>query len=190
MGRVVTGLVIGGVAGVLVLLVLIWVLLTYNRLVRLRNQVQNSWAQIEVQLKRRYDLVPNLVETVKGYAVHERDTLEAVTEARAAASSLQAPTQQAANDDALTGTLKSLFAVAEAYPDLKANQEFLQLQQQLEDTENRIAYARQYYNDAVLTLNTKVSTVPSVLVASMFGFRRAQFFQAGAGEAGPVPVQF
>ena len=143
-----------------------------------------------MQLKRRYDLVPNLVETVKGYAAHERQTLQAVTDARAMASSAQGPAQQAASDDALTKTLKSLFAVAESYPDLKANQEFLNLQQQLDETENRISYARQYYNDAVLGLNTKVSTIPSAIVASMFHFQQAQFFQAGSGEDGPVAVQF
>ena len=181
-------------ATVIVLTVVVVVLglsvLGYNGLVRRRNQVDNAWSQIDVQLKRRYDLIPNLVETVKGYAGHERGTLEAVTEARARAIGAQGPADQASAESVLTGALKSLFAVAESYPDLRASQNFLQLQQELSATEDRAAYARQYYNDAVLTYNNAVSTVPQSIFAAMFKFRPREYFQAGGEERGPVPVQF
>jgi LemA protein len=186
----VTAVIVVVVIAVLVVVVGLWFAVTYNRLVRQRNHVQDAWAQVEVQLKRRYDLVPNLVETVKGYAAHERQTLEAVTEARAGAVQAQSPGEQAAGENALTGALRSLFAVAESYPDLKANQNFLGLQQQVEETESRIAYARQYYNDAVLGLNNSVSTFPSALVASTAHIARAEFFRTGPGEEGPVAVRF
>ena len=140
----------------LVVLVLLYVIVTYNGLVRLRNRIQNAWAQIDVQLRRRYDLIPNLVETVKGYAAHEKSTLEAVTQARANAINAQGPVDQARAENMISDALKSLFAVSEAYPDLKANQNFLALQEELSGTEGRISYARQYYNDAVLRLNTKI----------------------------------
>jgi LemA protein len=159
--------------------------LIYNGLVRRRNQVDNAWSQIDVQLKRRYDLIPNLVETVKGYASHERGTLEAVTEARARAINAQGPA-----DHGLTGALKSLFAVAESYPDLRASQNFLELQQELSATEDRTAYARQYYNDAVLTYNNAVTTVPQSIFAAIFKFRTREYFQVGGEERGPVRVQF
>src|SRR5687767_8930294 len=158
------------VLGVVALLVLLLVLL-YNRLVTLRNRVENAWAQVDVQLKRRYDLIPNLVETVKGYAKHERGTFEAVTNARANAINAQGVAPQAEAENMLSQTLKSLFAVAEAYPDLKANQNFLSLQEELTATEGRIAYARQFYNDAVLQMNNKVQSFPSNIIANMFGFR-------------------
>ena len=164
--------------------------LIYNGLVRRRNQVDNAWSQIDVQLKRRYDLIPNLVETVKGYASHERGTLEAVTEARARAINAQGPADQASAENGLTGALKSLFAVAEAYPDLKADQNFAALQDELATTENRIAYSRQYYNDAVQTYNTGIQTVPANFVAGMFGFRDREYFTAPEEERGPVRVQF
>jgi LemA protein len=173
-----------------VVLVLVVSVLIYNGLVRRRNQVDNAWSQIDVQLKRRYDLIPNLVETVKGYASHEQGTLEAVTEARAQAIGAQGPADQAAAENVLTGALKSLFAVAESYPDLKASQNFLELQQELSATEDRAAYARQYYNDAVLTYNNAVTTVPQSIFAAIFKFRTREYFQAGGEERGPVQVQF
>src|ERR1700724_1068750 len=153
----------------------------YNGLIRLRVQCDNAWADIDVQLKRRHDLIPNLVETVKGYAAHERGTFEAVTNARANAISAQGPAQQAQAENMLTGALKSLFAVAEAYPDLKANQNFLSLQEELTSTEDRISYARQFYNDSVQTFNTGIQTFPRNLLAGMFNFQPRQFFQAEQG---------
>jgi LemA protein len=177
------------VLAVVVVLLVVSVLI-YNGLVRRRNQVDNAWSQIDVQLKRRYDLIPNLVETVKGYAGHERGTLEAVTEARARAIGAQGPADQASAESVLTGALKSLFAVAESYPDLRASENFLQLQQELSATEDRAAYARQYYNDSVLTYNNAVSTVPQSIFAAIFKFRPREYFQAGGEERGPVPVQF
>ena len=164
------------VLGVVVLLVL-YAVLTYNGLVRLRNRVEAAWAQIDVQLKRRYDLIPNLVEAVKGYAAHERQTLEAVIAARNAGLNAQGPAQQAQAENVLSGALKSLFAVAEAYPELKANQNFLQLQEELTGTEGRIAYARQFYNDTVQRLNTKIQSFPANLMAGTFGFKEREYFE-------------
>ena len=164
------------VLGVVVLL-LLYVVFTYNGLVRLRNRVEAAWAQIDVQLKRRYDLIPNLVETVKGYAAHERQTLEAVTAARTASMNAQGPAQQAQAENMLSGALKSLFAVAEAYPELKANQNFLQLQEELTGTEGRISYARQFYNDTVQRLNTKIQSFPANVLAGMFGFKEREYFE-------------
>ena len=174
---------------VLVLL-LLYVIVTYNGLVKLRNRIQNAWAQIDVQLRRRYDLIPNLVETVKGYAKHERGTLEAVTQARANAINAQGPADQARAENMISGALKSLFAVSEAYPDLKANQNFLSLQEELSGTEGRISYARQYYNDAVLRMNTKIQSFPSNILANMFGFKEHEYFEADDTSRGPVSVQF
>jgi len=165
----------------------------YNSLVRGRNKVDNSWSQIDVQLKRRYDLIPNLVETVKGYAKHERETLEAVTNARANAISAQSGgnvADQAQAENVLSGALKSLFAVSEAYPDLKANQNFLQLQEELTSTEDRIAYARQFYNDSVLSYNNSIQTVPKNIIAGMFNFEKRVFFEGAPEETGPVKVEF
>ncbi|WP_067141060.1 LemA family protein [Microtetraspora malaysiensis] len=162
----------------------------YNRLVRGRGAVDNAWAQIDVQLKRRHDLIPNLVETVKGYASHERQALEAVVAARSRAVGAQTPKDQAAAEDALSGALKGLFALAEAYPDLKASRNFSELQEELSDTENRIAYTRQYYNDAVLTYNNAIQTVPANIVAGMTGFAPREYFQAPGEERGPVQVRF
>ncbi len=173
-----------------VVLLLLFLVLSYNRLVKLRNRIANAWAQIDVQLRRRYDLIPNLVETVKGYAKHEKSTFEAVTQARANAINAQGVVAQAEAENQITGALKSLFAVAEAYPDLKANQNFLQLQEELTSTEGRIAYARQFYNDAVLQLNTKVQSFPSNVIANMFGFREHEYFEADDTSRGPVSVQF
>src|SRR6476620_9386708 len=157
---------------VIVVLVVGFFWFGYNSLVKKRNQVDNAWSQIDVQLKRRHDLIPNLVETVKGYAAHEKGTFEAVTQARAnaVAAGQQGPEQQAQAENVLTGALRQLFAVAEAYPDLKANQNFLQLQEELTSTEDRIAYARQFYNDEVQNYNTKIQTFPRNLIAGMFNF--------------------
>ena len=150
----------------------------YNALVRLRNRVKNAWAQIDVQLKRRYDLIPNLMETVKGYMKHERETLEAVTKARQIAIAASGGVaDQARAENMLTQTLRSLFAVVENYPDLKANQNFLALQEELTSTENKIGFARQFYNDEVLRLNNKVEMFPSNMVAGMFTFKQAESFE-------------
>jgi LemA protein len=162
----------------------------FNKLVRLRNRAENAWAQVDVQLRKRYDLIPNLVETVKGYAAHERETFEAVTAARTAAQQAQGPAQQAQAENALTAAIGRLFAVAEAYPQLQSSHNFAELQGELADTENRIAYARQYYNDAVLTYNNAVQTVPTNIVASMSGFRQREYFTAPDAERGPVQVRF
>jgi LemA protein len=177
------------VLGVVVLLGL-YGIVQYNGLVRLRNRIESSWSQIDVQLQRRYDLIPNLVETVKGYASHEKGVFESVTEARAHAMNAQGPAQQAQAENAITGALKSLFAVAEAYPDLKANQNFLALQEELSGTEGKIAYARQFYNDTVQSYNTKIQTFPSNLVAGPFGFKEREYFEADDTSRGPVQVQF
>jgi LemA protein len=175
---------------VLVVLVLLFFWLGYNGLVRRRNQVDNSWSQIDVQLKRRHDLIPNLVETVKGYAAHERGTFEAVTNARANAINAQTPQDQAQAENALSGALKSLFAVAEAYPDLKANQNFLNLQEELTASEDKVAYARQYYNDSVLSYNTQIQKFPTVLLAGMFHFEKREFFDAAPEDTATPQVQF
>jgi LemA protein len=164
------------VIGVVALLVVGLVLL-YNRLVRLRNRVDNAWSQVDVQLRRRYDLIPNLVETVKGYAAHERETFEAVTAARTRAQAAGTVQDQAQAENMLSQALGRLFAVAEAYPELQADENFRQLQDELATTENRIAVSRQVYNDTVLTYNNAVQTVPGVLVAAPFGFAKREFFE-------------
>jgi LemA protein len=175
---------------VLVVLVGLYLVATYNGLVSLRNRIENAWAQIDVQLKRRYDLIPNLVETVKGYASHERETLEAVIQARNAAMTAQGPHDQANAENMITGALKSLFALSEAYPDLKANQNFLQLQEELTGTEGRIAYARQFFNDVVNKYNTKIQSFPAVIIARRMGFAEREYFEADDDSRGPVQVQF
>lgn len=162
----------------------------YNRLVRLRNRIENAWAQIDVQLQRRNDLIPNLVETVKGYAAHEKGVLEGVTQARAAVTNAQGPAATAAADNMLTGALKSLFAVSEAYPDLKANQNFLALQEELSGTEGKIAYARQFYNDTVRGFNTSIQSFPTNLLAKNFGFAAREYYEADDDARGNVQVQF
>lgn len=162
----------------------------YNGLIRDRNRVENAWGQVEVQLQRRYDLIPNLVETVKGYASHERETFEAVTEARAGAQTAHGPAEQAQAENFLTQALRQLFAVAEDYPELRASENFASLQEDLEETENRIAISRQIYNDTVLSYNNKVQQVPTNIVASISGFDAREFFDAGDGaEEAPV-VEF
>ncbi len=175
-------------------LLVVWVVLMYNRLVQLTNQAKEAWSDISVQLKRRYDLIPNLVETVKGYAAHESSAFESVTHARTAAMSIGKEAPAAAHaqaESALSGALKSLFAVSEAYPDLKANQNFLQLQQELGDTEDKIQAARRFYNGTVMVLNTAVQTIPSNVIAGVFGFKPMDLFELSNGaEAEPVKVSF
>ena len=166
--------VFGGVA--------LWGVGTFNGLVRARNAWRNAFAQIDVQLQRRFDLIPNLVETVKGYATHESETFTKVTAARTAAMNATSIDEKIANENALSGTLKSLFAVAEAYPQLQANTNFMDLQQQLKMLEDEIANSRKYYNAVVRTMNTKVESFPSNLVASMFGFKKQPFFEVGSAE--------
>lgn len=175
---------------VLVIAIALAVIAIYNRLVVLRNRVDNAWAQIDVQLKRRYDLIPNLVETVKGYAGHERETLERVVQARSAAMSAQGIEQQGAAENMLTGALKSLFALSEAYPDLKANQNFMQLQTELTNTESKIAYARQFYNDSVMSFNTAIQSFPANVVAGIFSFTQRQYFEIDTAETAAPQVSF
>src|SRR5215218_4618262 len=172
------------ILGIVALLVVALILL-YNRLVTFRNRVENAWAQVDVQLRRRYDLIPNLVETVKGYAAHERETFEAVTNARARAQAAQGPGEQGAAEGMLSQALGRLFAVAEAYPELQADENFRQLQDELAQTENRIAVSPQVYNDTVLTYNNAIQTVPGVFFAGPFGFTKKDFFEVeeGAREA-------
>lgn len=172
----------------LVAVVLVALVVLYNRFVRLRNRVDNAWAQIEVQLKRRWDMIPNLVETVKGYAAHERETFETVTQARAAAQQAQTPAQAAQTEGILGQALGRLFAVAEAYPELQADEGFRQLQTELAETENRIAVSRQIYNDTVLTFNNAIQTFPGVVLAGPFGFVKREFFEL-ADEAQHEPPQ-
>jgi LemA protein len=179
------------VIGVIIVLLILWAVGVYNGLVKLRNLVQEAWRQIDVELKRRHDLIGNLVETVKGYAAHERGTLEDVMKARSAAMvSGQSPAQQAQSEGLLSQALGRLIAVAEAYPDLKANQNFLALQAELTSTEDRIASARRYYNANVRELNTRVETVPSNVVAGMFNIGRAEYFEVEGEQREAVRVDF
>ena len=175
---------------VIVALLVVALVGLYNRFVRLRNRVDNAWAQIEVQLKRRWDLIPNLVETVRGYAEHERGTFEAVTEARANAQRAQGPAETAAAEGILGAALGRLFAVAEAYPELQADENFRQLQDELAGTENRIAVSRQVYNDTVLTFNNAIQTFPGVVLAGPFGFTKREFFETDETERGAPQVDF
>ena len=180
------------IIGVVVVLLIIFVAI-YNGLVRLRNQVKNAWAQIDVQLKRRHDLIPNLVETAKGYMKYERETLEAVTKARNLAQQVSSAGagERAKAEGELSSALSRLLAVVERYPDLKANQNFLALQEELTSTENKIAFSRQFYNDSVLRLNNKTQMFPSNVVASMTGFKAGEFFEVTvAAEREPVKVSF
>ena len=178
------------VAIVVVVLLALAVVLLYNRLVRLRNRVENAWAQVDVQLRKRYDLIPNLVETVKGYASHERATFEEVTQARTRAQQAQTVEQQAEAENALTAAIGRLFAVAEAYPELRATENFQQLQAELAETENKIQVARQVYNDTVLTYDNALETLPTSVIAAVFNFRPRIYFEAeGAAREAPS-VQF
>src|SRR5213593_4374476 len=171
-----------------VVVLLLWAVLDYNRLVTLRNRVDNGWSQIDVQLRRRYDLIPNLVETVKGYAAHEREVFEHVAEARSRAIGATTVGDQAQAENQLAAGLRRLMAVAENYPELKASQNFLALQEELTGTESRIAYARQFYNDQVMLLNTRIQAVPSNVVAKAIGFTPREFFDIEDPIRGPVQV--
>ena len=175
---------------VIVVVLVVAVIGLYNNLVKLRNMVDNAWAQIDVQLQRRLDLIPNLVETVKGYAAHESGTLEEVTKARTAVMNAPTPEGKMQADGVLTGALKNLFAVAEAYPDLKANTNFQQLQAELSNTEDKISYMRQSFNDTVMKYNTAIQTFPAVLIAGMMGFKQRDSFDATAGAEVAPKVQF
>ncbi|MFH0954366.1 MAG: LemA family protein [Verrucomicrobiota bacterium] len=178
------------VLGVVVFLVFVFIAM-YNSLVQGRIQVQNAWSQIDVQLKRRHDLIPNLVETAKGYVKHERGTLEAITQARSAAMQATGPAAAAKAEGALSDALSKFFLVVENYPDLKANQNFLAVQEELSSTENKVSFARQFYNDQVLAYNTKVQSVPTNIVAGMFNFKLSEFFQIEAAAEREAPkVQF
>jgi LemA protein len=174
----------------IVAVVLLAGIVAYNRLVSLRARVDNGWSQIDVQLRRRYDLIPNLVRTVQGYASHERELFENVTEARSRAMDASAVPDQAQAENQITRGLRQLLAVAEAYPDLKANENFLSLQEELTGTESKIAYARQFYNDQVMRLNTLIGSVPTNVVASTFGFTTREFFDIEDPARGPATVDF
>ena len=178
------------ILAVILIVIIGIVILKYNGLVNARNRVKNAWSQIDVQLKRRNDLIPNLVETVKGYAGHEKSTFEQVTQARASIANATTVDEVAQADDMLTGALKSLFAVAEAYPELKANQNFIELQEELSQTEDKISYSRQFYNDTVLNYNNMCQQFPSNIVASLFGFKESDFFEAHESEKAVPKVQF
>jgi LemA protein len=172
----------------IVLLLVLWAIYAFNRLVTYRNRADEGWSQIDVQLRRRYDLIPNLVETVKGYAAHERELFEDVALARAAAMGATGAAQQANAENAITSGLRRLLAVAENYPDLKASANFLALQEELTGTESKIAYARQYYNEQVRLLNTRIQSFPSSVIANAFGFGRREFFDIEDEARGPVEV--
>lgn len=173
-----------------IVLIAFWVLVAYNGLVTLRNRVREAWSQIDVQLKRRSSLIPNLVETVKGYARHEREVFENVTKARSALLGAKSPHEAAAANDMLSGALKTLFAVAEAYPNLRASENFKQLQDEISDTETKVAASRQFYNTNVLDLNNSLEQVPSAWVGSMFGFTKEDFFKATEEEKKDIEVKF
>jgi len=173
----------------LLLVAVLYAVYAFNRLVRTRNRVDNAWSQIDVQLRRRYDLIPNLVEAVKGYAAHEREVFEEVTLARTRGMEASSVESQANAENELTRGLRQLLAVAESYPELKANQNFLALQEELTATESKIAYSRQFYNDEVLRLNTAIQSFPSNVVANAFGFRTRTFFEIDERERGPVQVE-
>ena len=175
---------------VILLIIIIWIAATYNSLVVLKNRVKDQWSQIDVQLKRRFDLIPNLVETVKGYAKHEKETFDGVVNARNSFNSATTPEGEIKADNELTKAVSKLFALAESYPDLKANTNFQELQTELSETESKISYARQFYNDTVLKYNNKIQTVPSNIVANMFKFKPETFFEAKDTEKENVKVKF
>lgn len=180
------GLILAGVA----VLIILWAVATYNRMRTLSNRIDNSWSQIDVQLRRRYDLIPNLVETVKGYAAHERAVFENVTRARSLGIEAKSVAEQAQAENQITQALRQLFAVVENYPDLKANQNFLELQEELTATEGRIAFARQFYNDTVLKFNNTIQVFPNLVIAGSFGFKPREYFEIEEESRGPVTVQF
>ncbi len=175
---------------IIVVAIGLWFIATYNGFITLRNRVKNSWAQIDVQLKRRYDLIPNLVETVKGYAAHEKEIFEKLGELRAKAMGATSVKDVGEANNEISQTLKTLFAVAENYPELKANQNFLQLQEELTATENKIAFARQFYNDVVMQFNTAQERIPANFVARIMGLKPEEYYPVQEEERGPVKVQF
>ena len=181
---------IGLILIIVVALVALWLVGVYNGLIKLKNRVDEAWSDIDVQLKRRYDLIPNLISTVKGYATHEKELLEKVTEARAKAINAGTVAEHEQAENMLTGALKSVFAVAENYPDLKANQNFLELQRELSDTENKIQASRRFYNGNVRDFNTKIEVFPNNLIASKLNFSKRDFFEAEASEKENVKVEF
>lgn len=174
----------------ILVLIILYVFMTYNSLVKLRNRVKDQWSQIDVQLKRRFDLIPNLVNTIKGYTKHESETLEKVIQARNTYVTATTPDEKMKANNELSGVLTKLFALSESYPDLKANTNFIELQSELQETENKIAMARQFYNDTVLTYNNKVEMVPSNIIAGMFHFQKQEFFQVAEEERQNVKVEF
>ena len=174
----------------IVVLIALSVIVKYNQLIGLRNRIENAWSQIDVQLRRRYDLIPNLVETVKGYAAHEKEVFEKVSEARSAMMNAQGAQAQGEAQNLITDALKSLFAVAEAYPQLRANENFMMLQEELSGTESKIAYSRQFFNDQVMIYNTLVQTFPSNIIAGMFGFAQHEYFPMEDVAREPIKVDF
>jgi len=175
---------------VIVAVIIFWVILNYNRLITFKNRAKEAWADIDVQLKRRYNLIPNLVETVKGYAAHEREVFEKVTEARTRAMGAQSVKEKEQAENALSGTLKTLFAVAENYPQLRASENFQKFQDELTDTEDKIQAARRFYNTNVRDLNIAIESFPANIIASLFNFKPMEFFGAEGGEREPVSVKF
>jgi len=186
---IISTFVLAVVLGIVVIF-LFWIVYLYNRMVTLRNRINNAWSQIDVQIRRRYDLIPNLVEAVKGYAAHEKEVFQKVTEARAAMASATTVAEQAQAQNQITQALKSLFAVAEAYPQLKANENFMMLQEELSGTESKIAYARQFYNDTVMAYNTLIQSFPAKMLAPPFGFMEREYFPMDESAREPVKVQF
>ena len=182
-----TGTIVLIVIAVIVVLLVIYAVSTYNKLVGERNKVKDQWSQIDVQLKRRVDLIPNLVETVKGYAKHESETLEGVVAARNAFNAATTKEEEIEANNQITGALNRLFALSEAYPDLKANENFISLQNDLKDTEDKISFARQFYNDVVMGYNNKIEMFPSNIIASMFGFKLEEFFKLDSEEERKAP---
>jgi len=178
------------IALIVVLIILFWAIRAYNTLIKQRNRVDTAWSHVDVQLQRRSDLIPNLVETVKGYASHERETFERVTQARGASNSASTPGEQAQADGFLASALRQLFAVAEAYPELRASENFQNLQEELSDTEDKIAVSRQIYNDTVLTYNNTVQQIPTNVVAGLAGFKAREFYDAGPGAEEAPEVSF
>ncbi len=174
----------------IIALIVIWAIATYNRMIVLRNRIDNAWSQIDVQLRRRYDLIPNLVQTVKGYAAHERETFEAVTKARQAGLDASSVQDQAQAENMISQALRRLFAVAEAYPQLRATENFQQLQAELTATEDKIAYSRQFYNDTVMMFNQLLQVFPASIIAGMGGFRTREYFETEDTARGPVKVEF
>mgnify|MGYP001570926060 FL=1 len=181
---------IGTIIIIVIAVIVLWVIAVFNGLIRLKNRTDEAWSDIDVQLKRRYDLIPNLIETVKGYAAHERQLFENVTNARTKAMGAQGAEEKGKAENMLSGTLKTLFAVAENYPQLKANENFLQLQNELSDTENKIQAARRFYNGNVRDLNIKIETFPSKIIAGMLGFKKREFFAADESEKAVPQVKF